>query len=320
MIAEVNKLILNILITRGSVLLPEIGTLYVKRTPAKIISRSSVAVSYLEIAFSTHLEALSLVDAIVSTANIDVSQAKDIYQRWLDKVRSGNRVTIDCIGVLNDKSFIVDNQLNKLLNPQDYADIAITRNYKGVNGKVAAIIFVLLLCAAGAGYYLYDRCGGVSGVVASTDDDAELSNIPPRVVTTPASDIKEDDGATAADDFSLQDGSIVAEQVATTAEKKDAETQISTQVENIGNDWREIDGIRHYVVVGSYSTEENAARAISTLDERFESHCFSYFRLGSMYAVAAYGSVKREDCETFKREYNDDFKQSWIYTPRKYRE
>ena len=167
MIAEVNKLILNILITRGSVLLPEIGTLYVKRTPAKIISRSSVAVSYLEIAFSTHLEALSLVDAIVSTANIDVSQAKDIYQRWLDKVRSGNRVTIDGIGVLNDKSFIVDNQLNKLLNPQDYADIAITRNYKGVNGKVAAIIFVLLLCAAGAGYYLCP--GGSPGERALQD-------------------------------------------------------------------------------------------------------------------------------------------------------
>ena len=61
-------------------------------------------------------------------------------------------------------------------------------------------------------------------------------------------------------------------------------------------------------------------RAISSLEKQFVGHMFSYFRLGTMYAVAAYGSAKREDCETFKRDYNDDFKQSWIYTPRKYRE
>lgn len=319
MIAEVNKLILNALIARGGIHLPDVGTLHIKRTPATAISRNTIATPRLNITFSTHLEACSIVEVIASTANIDTTQAKDIYERWLDKVRSGNRLTIDGVGTLNDKSFIVDEQLLMQLNPHTMEDITITRNHKRWRGIIAAVIITIILCSAGVGYYLYDR-GVISGVVVSTKEDEVLPNIPPRVMTTPAYNITTESTDNVSEDKLLQDTTLVVEQIATEESEDGVTMEISNDSDEASNDWREIDDVRHYVVVGSYSTEQNAMRAISSLEKQFVGHMFSYFRLGTMYAVAAYGSVKREDCEAFKRDYNDDFKQSWIYTPRKYRE
>lgn len=321
MIAEVNKIILNTLISQGGILLPEVGTLYVKRTPANIISRNSVATPRLNILFATHLQAYSLVDVIASMANIGTAQAKDIYERWLDKVRSGNRLTIEGVGTLNDKSFIVDEQLLRRLNPQSAKDVTITRSHSRGRVLVAAVVAVLLLCVAGAGYYLYDR-GVISGVVASADENTELPNIPPRVMTTPAYNITAECDECVDKEETLPDTTIIAEQVTIEESEAEAEAEIAIAIEadEVSSDWRENDNTRHYVVVGSYSTEENAERAIASLEKRFTEQKFSFFKLGTMYAVAAYGSAERDDCEAFKRENKDNFKQSWIYTPRKYRE
>jgi hypothetical protein len=42
--------------------------------------------------------------------------------------------------------------------------------------------------------------------------------------------------------------------------------------------------------------------------------------LGTMYAVAAFGSYDKAECEEFKRAYTKEFKQAWVHTPRRYRE
>ena len=90
-------------------------------------------------------------------------------------------------------------------------------------------------------------------------------------------------------------------------------------VEDVVEDWRTNTDIRHYVVVGSYSTEKNAERAINELSGKYNELLFNYFKLGSMYAVAAFGSTNREDCERFVCEYKQSFPQLWIHTPRKHK-
>ena len=44
-----------------------------------------------------------------------------------------------------------------------------------------------------------------------------------------------------------------------------------------------------------------------------------YFKLGSMFAVAVYGSKELSDCQEFKQAHIKEFPQSWIYTLKRYR-
>jgi hypothetical protein len=86
------------------------------------------------------------------------------------------------------------------------------------------------------------------------------------------------------------------------------------------NNWRKSADIRHWVIIGSYSTTENAERAIATLSEKYSELMFDYIRLGSMYAVSPFGSSDIADCETFKSEYKREFTQMWIHTPKRFKE
>jgi hypothetical protein len=112
--------------------------------------------------------------------------------------------------------------------------------------------------------------------------------------------------------------SEVAEEVAEFVEVVEAEVA-EVVVEDVVTDWRTRDDIRHWVVVGSYSTTANAERAIADIMKRMPQMQCNYFKLGSMYAVAAFGSADSEECQEFKRAYVKEFEQSWVYTPKKFR-
>ena len=84
-------------------------------------------------------------------------------------------------------------------------------------------------------------------------------------------------------------------------------------------DWRLRDDICHWVVVGSYSTKENANRAISDLERQNPDLRFTSYALGSMIAVAAYGCSTYEECKEFKDTHIDLFPQAWVHTPRRYK-
>lgn len=83
--------------------------------------------------------------------------------------------------------------------------------------------------------------------------------------------------------------------------------------------WIDRDDIRHWVVVGSYSTTENAERAVEDILRRQDAECCDILTLGKMYAVAVYGSSDKADCERFVRENRDKFKQSWVHTPKRFK-
>ena len=306
MVTEVNKLIFNALISEGAVHLPEVGTIFVERKAAGMVTRNSVGVPSYAISFSNHRDARSIVDIIVQIADIEVSQAIDIYERWLDKVRRGNELTIDGVGALRNKSFIADNELLMQLNPQGINELAISRR-RG-SGVVVPIFMlaILLLCIGGGAYYYFTTHAvvGSQNEVLVASNDVVVEEVVAEVV---APELVVPD--------SLSD--TVAEE-AYVAENETIDYS-NVLVGDIIEDWRTNTDIRHYVVVGSYSTEKNAERAINELSGKYNELLFNYFKLGSMYAVAAFGSTNREDCERFVCEYKQSFPQLWIHTPRKHK-
>ena len=308
MVSEVNKLIFNALISEGAVHLPEVGALYVERIPAGMVARNGVGVPSYAISFSNHRDARSIVDIIAQMADIETSQAMDIYERWLDKVRHGNELAIEGVGVLHNKSFVADKELLMQLNPLGVNELTISRR-RG-SGVVAPIfvLAILLLCIGGGAYYYFTTYAEVESqndvVVASNDVvvEEEVAEVvaPEFVESSSSSD-------------SVAEEVYIPENESETIDSSDA------IIENIVEDWRTNADIRHYVVVGSYSTEKNVERAINELSSKYNELMFSHFKLGSMYAVAAFGSTNREDCERFVSEYKQLFPQVWIHTPRKHK-
>ena len=97
------------------------------------------------------------------------------------------------------------------------------------------------------------------------------------------------------------------------------ETETETEIEPAPVRWIDRDDIRHWVVVGSYSTTENAERAVVDILKRQDAECCDILTLGKMYAVAVYGSSDKADCERFVRDNRDKFKQSWVHTPKRFK-
>lgn len=91
------------------------------------------------------------------------------------------------------------------------------------------------------------------------------------------------------------------------------------EIETAPARWIDRDDIRHWVVVGSYSTTENAERAVEDILRRQYAECCDILTLGKMYAVAVYGSSDKADCERFVRDNRDKFKQSWVHTPKRFK-
>lgn len=229
--------------------------------------------------FSSSEEGVSLCDVIASVANISSSEAEDLYLRWLDKVKEGNTLTISGVGTLRDKSFVTDTELQKTLNLADKTPIKIHSRSRKPYLAIAAVVVALL----GVGTYLFLANDRVAIPVPTPIEEVAVAKV------------------------------VVAEPEPIT------ETEIEIEIEPAPTRWIDRDDIRHWVVVGSYSTMENAERAVEDILKRQDAECCDILTLGKMYAVAVYGSSDKADCERFVRDNRDKFKQSWVHTPKRFK-
>ncbi|MBR6631753.1 MAG: hypothetical protein IKK89_07405 [Alistipes sp.] len=280
MVNEVNKLIYNTLAEHNAVVLPRVGSLGVVRRMAKMEGNRVVAPTFA-VEFSSAEEGVSLCDVIASVANISSSEAEDIYLRWLDKVKEGNTLTISGVGTLRDKSFVTDTKLHKALNLADKTPIKIHSRSRKPYIAIVAVVVALL----GVGTYLF------------------LAN---DRVASPATAPTEE---------------VVVEEVVVAEPEPEPEpiTETEIEIEPAPTRWIDRDDIRHWVVVGSYSTTVNAKRAMEDILRRQDAECCDILALGKMYAVAVYGSSDKADCERFVRDNRDKFKQSWVHTPKRFK-
>ena len=285
MVNEVNKLIYNAIVKYHAVYLPDMGTLSVVRHPATMSSKNELIPPRFDVELSLDNRAKSLVDIISAEVAVDKQRAEEIYARWLDKLREGGVMVIDRVGTLRDKNFVADAEIIKALNISNRPfRVTRRRNY-------APLYILIALVALGAigygGWWYFNTQQGVMSVDTLAEEQVIQEVELPLVEEPKVPEV------------------VVVE---------DAQIE-----ETIASDWRENEGIRHWVVVGSYSTTENAERAIADIVKRLPEMQCDYFKLGSMFAVAAFGSADIVECKEFKNTHSKEFPQSWVYTPKRYR-
>lgn len=301
MINEVNKLIFNTVIRHKSLHLPDVGTLSIVRQPATISSNNQIIPPRYIVELSQNNEAVSLIDTIISETGVEPNRAKEIYYRWLDKSREGSMLKIGGVGVIDNNSLRCDNELIKRLNINN-EPLFFTRK-RSFKPLWAVLSCAVVICLIYGGWHLYNnRQIDITELVTIVTDESNTSSVE-----------------------SLNESNSVDNSVITantdnvdTLENTNNETEIE-EVTTKELDWRKGSDIRHWVVVGSYSTVENAERAIADIEKRMPDAKCDYFKLGSMYAVAAFGSSESNVCQEYKRAHIDDFPQAWVYTPKRYR-
>ena len=290
MIDAVNGLIFNTLIAERAIKLPNIGTLYIERSAATTDGKRVVSPRYA-VNFSSHIDAVSIVDIIARIASVDVTTAHDIFERWEAKCREGNTLHINGVGTLRDKTFITDDELLKSLNSSQIDSFTLTRKRGSATWWIAAIVVVVAVCMAGAYLYYPD-------VLCSADTTHHVEAV---------ANIEE----------------VAVNEVIVTEDNIEEEITVIEEPEVVEvpavKDWTSANDIRHRVIVGSYLTKENAQRAIRDIERRLPELKCSIYMLGSMHAVAIYGSADNADCEVFMSEYGADFTQMWIHTPKRFR-
>ena len=303
MVNEVNKIIYNRLITERVVTLPGVGSLSLVRHAASMLSRDVVAAPKLTVEFSTQAAGGSIVDTIAIAGNVDVNMAEDIYSRWLEKVRSGSTLTIEGVGVLRNKSFEVDRELSALLNGAGATQINVVRNK--MNRTVLWMMLILSVITTVISL----------AVIFKDDISAMLNKCSSDDVEQAETTIEETSENTVEEDVVTDDVIKVLADVAT--EEEIVEESIEVAVTD--DSWTTRRDIRHWVVAGSYSTEDNAESAVAAIEKKYPDVDCQIISLGKMYAVALYGSSDRDECAQYMRKHRENFGEVWIFTPTEYR-
>ena len=299
MVGEVNKIIYNMLVSGRGVYLPEVGSLYIERQAARKISADKLLSPRNVVAFQSGEQAPSLVAEIVAVAGCSDEQAADIYQRWSAKTREGSNIKIGGVGVLNHKSFVMESDFASAINPKGVKTIVIRRRS---NTWLYALCAVCVLVALGfLGYIMFggeqktavkraESIAQAEAQPAAEQGVAESANAEGQVNTT--------DNTTAA----VTTAAITTSSDALTQTAQPADTAATTSVD-----------YEYYVVMGIFSTEENAQRAIEQAESRIKDLNCRVLPFKDKFMVTLFGSDKIGDCNSFANSYRDIYADLWVY-------
>ena len=287
MVGEVNKIIYNMLISGRGVRLPQVGTLYIERQGARRISEDRLLSPRNVVAFSSHEEAPSLVDEIVAIAGCQTSQAEDIYERWKSKTLADGVLTIGGVGQLKGKSFQMEQPFNSAINPKGVKTLVVRRPKRRSNSwlyAVCGVCVIVALCICG--YIMW----GDSLFPKSDTENVVAAAPAEQVVEATAEEIPAAEPMVSQPEPSVPTATVPAQTPAAQNRR-----------------------YAYYVVMGVFSTEANADRAIEQVHSKASEAKCEVLPFGSRFMVTMYGSDSREDCNTFARSYRELFPDLWIY-------
>ena len=276
MVQEVNKIIYNMLISGRGVFLPEVGSLYIERQAARKLADGRLLSPRNAVVFAEGVQAPSLVDEIVAIAGCSAEQAQDIYERWQSKTLQQGVLTIGGVGVLKGKSFSTDKAFHSAINPQGVKTLVLRK--KSSNAWLYVVSGVAIVVALGFLAYLLwgDKFMGKQ----SAEKVVATQVVAPE---TPAVE---------------QTGQVAEEQV--------VEPVAEPQVVNNSS-------YAYYVVVGIFSTPENAERAVKDAQAKVKEANCVVIPFKNKHMVTIFGSDNVADCNTFARSYRDIYPDLWVY-------
>lgn len=260
------------LISGRGVHLPEVGTLFIERQGARRIDKKRLLSPRNVVTFSSQAEAPSLVDEIIAIAGCELSQAQDIYERWIAKTRIENEVQIGGVGILRGKSFVADKAFATAINPKGVKTLVVRQKHS--HAWIYAVCAVAVIVAMA--FFAYLQWGEVLGLTPKTE------SVPVVVEKVDSEPIVAE----------VPDTVVEAAPVAQPAVRGP---------------------YSYYVVMGVFSTEQNAERATEQLRSALSDATCATLPYYGKYMVTAFGSNSLDECNVFVRTHKDVYPDLWVY-------
>lgn len=321
---QVGRIVGNVLAAGGAIYLPEVGSLCAERRKARQLTRNTVRPPYREVVFTSQQRGVSLVEEIARVLETSgmaaaeaASTAREVYARWLGRAREGDTLTISGVGVLRFKQFTLDEAFDRRLNPQGHAPVKVRP--AGRPDWVIWLGAVAIVAAAGIGIYSY----------LTTRPAQQPAPAVALSQTTAPESVAGSDSATLAKP--LQNADIAADgkmqAVSSTAEETASAQASAAAVQPApesparpaaasADEPAKMTSKRSYVVLGVFSTPENAARAARDAASGDVAITCGVYRFGAKYLVSPFESDDPEACTLFIRAHAGRFPGMWTYTAR----
>ena len=275
---SITQLLLNLLAQHRTVVLPGIGSLRFRRIAAKL-DGTTLTPPRNTFRYSSREEGLSLLDEMIAVAGCTREEGEEAYRRWLHRIKQGHSVVIEGVGCIESDFFKPSEELERLLNPVAAAPIVLHRR-RSLRGVWIGLAAVAVVGAAGAAWwYLQNRLTVAPVVVA-------------QEVVAPAPETID---------------SVAVEEVVEPAPVEEVATPEPTAIGQMTS------GVS-YVVVGVFSTEENARKYIEQMARRNpEIACRVYAFQGSKFMVSGFESTDGAEASAFIRDHRAALPDLWVY-------
>ncbi len=347
MVDAVNRLVGNLLAGAGEVTLPGVGTLRVERRAAQRLSRRRVVPPCRTVVFTSAEGGVSLVERIALAARVDAAKAQEIYDTWRARVSGDHRLTIEGVGELRHKSFVLDPAFDAQLNPQGHAPVQLAAPRRRFDFVLWLGIAAILFVAVFVGYWWKTmgeeslRGRAVASAVApqaeagtsGADSPVADSVVDPAVgaAVDPAADPMAGGAAAAgsagsagsavqpgAGDVPPAGGADAAGASAPAAPTAPAAADSAADASRaaIPDGVRTFVSGRRYAVLGVFSSEANARRAVAQAQQSEPSLRPVVYRFGEKFLVSPFDDAEADPCTQFIRAHADRFPGMWTYTAR----
>lgn len=321
---EIGRIVSNLLTSEQSVFLPDVGSLRIVRSAARRISSSLVQPPFRRVDFSSAEQGIPLPVEIARVARCGAEEAADVYRRWLDRSLdpSSGCLTIEGVGTLFQKSFRPTPAFEQLLNPHGRQPIRMRRP---MPWWLWSLITLLIVAAVAAGIFWLDPVSRWPGLFTSGSEPVETTAeqsgepLPPSdEAAEPIADPTADPAVGPADPAAGSAGAAVPAQAASAAELAQPEpaapeSPAADEIVRTRSGWS-------YVVLGIYSTEQNARRAIGQASDRHEAVAASdcrVFRYGEKFLVSLGEAESRETAQGLAARYRAaGVADVWVYSKR----
>lgn len=285
MVSEVNRLIGDLLAGGERLLLPGVGSLRPCTRSAYRISKKEVMPPMRTVEFSSEERGLSIVDRVAVAAACTQEEAEEVYRRWLTHTRSEEQLTIEGVGVLKQRHFKVDEQFDARLNPAGRKPVPLRRRRQGVDWMVW-IGIVAILVAGAIAWYAYRL----------------MQERPvPKVEPVESSYVAPD--TTRMAEPAAQQTAQPAQQPVSAAPQP---TASKGEVQHMTSGWS-------YVVLGVFSSEENARRAAAEAASKADPLSCTIYRFGQKWMVSPHGSSEAASAQAFRKAHSGDYPDLWVY-------
>ena len=278
----VSVLVFNALAKRQGINLPGVGALHVVTSAARTEERNTL------------VPPVNRIDLLARYGETDRDDAQQTYNSWLAQVSSEEGVTIDSVGLVSEGTFRPAPQMAAVLNPAGTAPMRLPRKGSG-NGL---LWWVVLAVVVGAGISV-----GAIAWLESRD-----ASYPPRTVRTATAPSEAGDAAE--DNLPSSPASLSGAEADTAAGNVVPAEELTPSVPSVPAAGQK----RYYVIVGAYSTEQNADRFIAEARKKDDS--LPYEKLpqpNGRILISIFGSDSERQAVQKKREYEVMFEGSWVY-------